>query len=94
MNRGICLQGYLDELAWGAAWLYKATNNTQYLTDAQVSAAARPETPLNPEPLVQIKAGASQDIFRTPGTQLGALPIRTNALIYHCEGPLHEVTTT
>jgi len=30
------LQGYLDELAWGAAWLYKATNNTDYLEEARV----------------------------------------------------------
>jgi len=30
-------QGYLDELAWAAAWLYKATNTTSYLTDAKVS---------------------------------------------------------
>ena len=30
------LQGYLDELAWAAAWLYKATNTSSYLTDAQV----------------------------------------------------------
>lgn len=27
--------GYIDELAWAAAWLYKATNTSQYLTDAQ-----------------------------------------------------------
>ena len=33
-----CSQGYLDELAWGAAWLYKATKDTQYLTDAKASA--------------------------------------------------------
>lgn len=27
--------GYLDELAWAAAWLYKATNTASYLTDAK-----------------------------------------------------------
>lgn len=27
--------GFLDELAWAAAWLYKATNTTTYLTDAR-----------------------------------------------------------
>jgi len=26
--------GYWDELAWASAWLYKITNNQQYLTDA------------------------------------------------------------
>ena len=26
---------YLDDMAWGAAWLYKATNNATYLSDAQ-----------------------------------------------------------
>ncbi len=27
--------GYVDELAWAAAWLFKATGNQQYLTDAK-----------------------------------------------------------
>lgn len=27
--------GYEDELAWAAAWLYKATSNASYLTDAR-----------------------------------------------------------
>jgi hypothetical protein len=27
--------GYFDELAWGAAWLYKATGNSTYLTKAE-----------------------------------------------------------
>ncbi|KAK9803628.1 hypothetical protein WJX72_006865 [[Myrmecia] bisecta] len=27
--------GFHDELAWAAVWLYKATNNSDYLTDAQ-----------------------------------------------------------
>eukprot|EP00193_Tetraselmis_chui_P016449 CAMPEP_0177779754 /NCGR_PEP_ID=MMETSP0491_2-20121128/16794_1 /TAXON_ID=63592 /ORGANISM="Tetraselmis chuii, Strain PLY429" /LENGTH=833 /DNA_ID=CAMNT_0019299391 /DNA_START=115 /DNA_END=2617 /DNA_ORIENTATION=- len=27
--------GYVDELAWGAAWLYKATGETQYLATAE-----------------------------------------------------------
>lgn len=27
--------GYWDELVWGAAWLYRATRNTSYLTKAQ-----------------------------------------------------------
>jgi hypothetical protein len=31
------VQEYMDELAWGAAWLYKATNNSMYLDDARVS---------------------------------------------------------
>lgn len=30
-------QGFTDELAWGAAWLYAATNQTSYLDDAKVS---------------------------------------------------------
>ncbi len=38
--------GFIDELAWAAAWLYKATNTASYLADAkkyysQVSAVAR-----------------------------------------------------
>ena len=36
VNNSFVMQGYLDELAWAAAWLYKATNKTQYLTDAKV----------------------------------------------------------
>ena len=27
--------GYMDELAWSAAWLHKATGEQQYLTDAE-----------------------------------------------------------
>ncbi len=27
--------GYIDELAWAAAWLYKATGTTSYLDDAR-----------------------------------------------------------
>lgn len=27
--------GYEDELAWAAAWLYKATSNASYLADAR-----------------------------------------------------------
>ena len=27
--------GYVDELAWAAAWLYKATGQASYLTDAR-----------------------------------------------------------
>ena len=27
--------GYVDELAWAAAWLFKATGNQKYLTDAR-----------------------------------------------------------
>ena len=27
--------GYQDELAWGAAWLYRATNDPSYLTKAE-----------------------------------------------------------
>lgn len=27
--------GYKDELAWGAAWLYRATNDPSYLTKAE-----------------------------------------------------------
>lgn len=26
---------YEDELSWGGAWLYMATNDSQYLTDAE-----------------------------------------------------------
>lgn len=26
---------YTDEMTWAAAWLYKATNDQQYLTDAE-----------------------------------------------------------
>ena len=40
------LQSFVDELAWAAAWLYRATNDSAYLEDAQV---------LKPEPtLVQV----------------------------------------
>lgn len=28
---------YVDELSWAAAWLYMATNTSQYLTDAESS---------------------------------------------------------
>ena len=35
------LQGFEDELAWAAAWLYAATNDTSYLDDAQVSNTRR-----------------------------------------------------
>lgn len=27
--------GFIDELAWAAAWLYKATNTASYLADAK-----------------------------------------------------------
>lgn len=27
--------GYIDELAWAAAWLYKATGTASYLDDAR-----------------------------------------------------------
>ena len=30
------MQGFTDELAWGAAWLYAATNQSSYLQDAKV----------------------------------------------------------
>ena len=45
--------GYLDDLAWGAAWLYKATGNATYLTQsqawfsaAQTNTSQSPMTPL------------------------------------------------
>ena len=45
--------GYLDDLAWGAAWLYKATGNATYLTQsqawfsaAQTNTSQSPTTPL------------------------------------------------
>ena len=45
--------GYLDDLAWGAAWLYKATGNATYLSEsqawfsaAQTNTSQSPTTPL------------------------------------------------
>ncbi|KAK7093552.1 uncharacterized protein [Littorina saxatilis] len=35
-------QNYTDENNWGAAWLYKATNDNQYLADAKVRYAHEP----------------------------------------------------
>lgn len=36
--------GYEDELAWGAAWLYKATGETTYLNQAKTSYQGVPKT--------------------------------------------------
>lgn len=41
--------GYLDDMAWGAVWLYKATNNDSYLSDAQeLFTAAQANTSMSP----------------------------------------------
>ena len=39
--------GYMDELAWAATWLYKATKDSKYLTDAENhwNSANMPKTP-------------------------------------------------
>lgn len=37
--------GYIDELAWAAAWLYKATGSQKYLTDARTYYAKVPPAP-------------------------------------------------